>query len=113
MPNEPLTQLVEKLEALEFQLSVSSHPHCRDGHRVALEALCLARSAQSEAWIRCDERMPETNIEVLILRKTGKVDSGRRSPSGWRLTGGGYVDAGWVTHWAPMLPAPPEQPDDR
>jgi hypothetical protein len=66
------------------------------------------------SWVAVTERLPETNCDVLVVKKNGKVvpmsfhapfDSGKRIFQWWGF--GAWVDQHkQVTHWMPM-PEPP------
>lgn len=65
-------------------------------------------------WVAVTERLPETNCDVLVVKKNGKVvsmsfhapfDSGKRIFQWWGF--GAWIDQNrQVTHWMPM-PEPP------
>lgn len=67
-------------------------------------------------WISVEDRLPETNCDVLTVKKNGRVifmsfhapfDSGKRIFQWWCF--GAWVDQHrQVTHWMP-LPNPPKQ----
>lgn len=66
------------------------------------------------SWVAVTERLPETNCDVLVVKKNGKVvpmsfhapfDSGKRIFQWWGF--GAWVDQHkQVTHWMP-IPEPP------
>jgi len=67
-------------------------------------------------WISVKDRLPETNMSVLVAKHNGRVfqmsyhrpfDSGMRIFQWWGF--GKWLDQhSQVTHWMP-LPAPPKQ----
>lgn len=68
-------------------------------------------------WIDVNEKLPETNCDVLVAKKNGRVilmsyhapfDSGKRIFQWWGF--GAWLDQHrQVTHWM-SLPKPPIQP---
>jgi hypothetical protein len=65
-----------------------------------------SRAVQGQAWIRTAERLPETEVTVLVLRR------GEAEPVAARLDDDGdWIDAEThelrgVTHWMPLPPPP-------
>lgn len=73
---------------------------------------CILEPVEENKWIKCSDRMPEEDKEVLFVRKTwgknkeiyiGVFDSKMK----WWQAGSGVIKNEYVTHWMP-LPEPPE-----
>ena len=63
-------------------------------------------------WIKCSEKMPEIDVDVLIVAR-GQVTAGylsrfycRGDIRKFRVISGSIIDSSHVTHWQP-LPQPP------
>lgn len=81
-----------------------------------IDAQPVKRGEMSE-WIRCSERMPEANEDVLVVINPGDYQSihiGYMYNEGdWMIDGEFWYEEGdpSITHWMP-LPEPPKEVDE-
>ena len=94
-------QLVRELSALARE-SVE-----RDMALARLEAEVMAMR-DSVRWISVAERLPEPNVDTLVLTDAGSIRQGYIGHATGHWCSGGFVMVPSVTHWMP-LPAPPEE----
>lgn len=68
---------------------------------------CILEPVEENKWIKCSDRMPEEDKEVLFVRKTwgknkeiyiGVFDSKMK----WWQAGSGVIKNEYVTHWMPL-----------
>jgi len=82
-----------------------------------MEALELAEIAIEESrpkWIPCSERMPEPEVEVLVVRRSSPDFAASLYLSAYYPSRGYYVwrsaeidfEADEVSHWMPLPPLP-------
>lgn len=72
-------------------------------------------------WTNCTENLPENLVDVLVMRKNGRMAVMYREDRGYTVPGGGSgTESIWaidgdarkdedVTHWMPL----PDEPDQR
>ena len=71
------------------------------------EIIGRVKQEPDNEWIKCSERMPEEDKEVLFVRKTwGKNKEihigGFDSKMKWWQAGSGVIKNEYVTHWMPL-----------
>lgn len=65
-----------------------------------------------DGWIKCSERMPESDdLRCMVYCRDSVIRTAFTSHGDWAMNGK-YYDRGYVTHWMP-LPSPPEASNEQ
>lgn len=110
-----IPELCDALEKAEEKNKQLMHEVCklacesveREKTLARMEAEVMA-ACDSVRWIPVTERLPQPNVDALVLTDAGSIRQGYIGHATGRWCSGGLVMVPTVTHWMP-LPAPPEE----